>query len=315
MVSTVTGPRHASAATENDMSSKDLNGVLQGSGGKVPRLLRVQGRRPGHRHRTVPRHGKLDVAPRGELVDEGQPAADRSIERRDVFGEEQISKEHRARLLVEDGNVVVGMCRCIGLDRQLAVAEIELLLVFDEVGRRDEACAVEGVAEQLLVDREIAFGACCQPARKLGVADEDGLLVLECDVTEDVIGVHVGVDHVLDRQLGARADGGEQGAPNSRAAARINDGDAVAADDEAGIRSVAGVARGEDLVAPLMHEDARRDFAHAERLLGFERSLFQRCKRRRQSSQNTHKEQRCNVREKLPNPGSAASPMTHLNLV
>jgi hypothetical protein len=39
----------------------------------------------------------------------------------------------------------------MGLDRQLAVAEIELLLVFDEVGRRDEARAVEGVAEQLLL--------------------------------------------------------------------------------------------------------------------------------------------------------------------
>jgi hypothetical protein len=147
------------------------------------------------------------------------------------------------------------------------------------------------------------------------VADENGLLVLECDVTEDVIGVHVGVDYVLDRQLGPRADGGKQSAPNSRAAARINDGDAVAADDEAGIRGIAGVARGEDFVAALMHEDARRDLAHAERLLGFERSLIQRCKRRGQGSQNTHKEQRCNVREKLPNPGSRVCATTHLNLV
>ena len=63
------------------------------------------------------------------------------------------------------------------------------------------------VAEQLLVDGEIALGARRQRARQLGVADERRLLAFERDVAEHVVGMHVRVDHVLDRQLGARADG------------------------------------------------------------------------------------------------------------
>ena len=61
--------------------------------------------------------------------------------------------------------------------------------------------------------------------------------------------------------VGARADGGEQLRADARAAARIDDGDAVVADDEARVRDVAGVARREDLVAALVHENAGRDLA------------------------------------------------------
>ncbi len=120
----------------------------------------------------------------------------------------------------------------------------------------------KAVAEQLLVDGEVALGARRQRARKLRVADERRVLALKRDVAEHVVGMHVGVDDVLDRQLGARPDGRQKLRADPRAAARIDDGDAVAADDESGVRGVAGVARREDLVAPLMDENARGDLGH-----------------------------------------------------
>ena len=135
------------------------------------------------------------------------------------------------------------------------------------VGRHD-AGAFEGVAEQLLVDGEIALGARRERARQLGVSDECRFFGLEGDVAEHVVGMHVGVDDVLDRQLGARTDGGEQLLADARAAAGVDDGDAIAADDEARVRGVAGVARREDLVAPLMHEDAGRNFVNGDTVLG-----------------------------------------------
>ena len=96
--------------------------------------------------------------------------------------------------------------------------------------------------------------------------DEGGLLRLEGDVAEHVVGMHVGVDDILDRQRRARADGGEKTRADARAAAGIDHGDAVAPDDEAGVGDVALVARREQLVASLVHENAGRDFAHNQRL-------------------------------------------------
>jgi len=52
--------------------------------------------------------------------------------------------------------------------------------------------------EQLLVDREIALSASRKRARQLMMAGEGRLLGLEGDVSEHVVGMHVGVDDVLD---------------------------------------------------------------------------------------------------------------------
>ena len=199
-----------------------------------------------------------------------------------MLGEQQIAEEHRAGLLIEHGHVVVGVRRRMRLDQQLAVAEVELEPVFDELGRRNDARAFERLAEQLFVAGEIALGARRQRARQLGVPDEHRLLAFERDVAEHVVGMHVGVDHVLDRQLGARADGRQKLGPDAWAAARVDDRNAVAADDEARVRGVAGVARREDLVASLMHENARRNFVNGERFLGAGRGARRREKKRLQ---------------------------------
>ena len=53
---------------------------------------------------------------------------------------------------------------------------------------------------------------------------------------------------------------------DARAAAGIDHGDAVTPDDEARVGDVALVARREQLVASLVHENAGRDFVHNQRL-------------------------------------------------
>ena len=58
----------------------------------------------------------------------------------------------------------------------------------------------------------------------------------------------------------------EQRLADARAAAGIDDGDGIVADDEAGVGDVAGVARREQLVAALVHEDAGRDLVNGEGL-------------------------------------------------
>ena len=137
-----------------------------------------------------------------------------------MLGEQQVAEKERAGLFVEDGEVVVGVRRLLRLEHKRAVAEIELDLVLDEQRRRDDARAGEGrVAEQLLVYREVALGAGGERARQLVMADKDGFLPLERDVAEHVVGMHVRVDDVLDRQLRACADRFEQ-APRRRAGCR-----------------------------------------------------------------------------------------------
>ena len=53
---------------------------------------------------------------------------------------------------------------------------------------------------------------------------------------------------------------------DARAAAGVDDGDGIVADDEACVRGVAGVARRERLVAALVHEDAGGNFVNGEGL-------------------------------------------------
>jgi hypothetical protein len=122
------------------------------------------------------------------------------------------------------------------------------------------------LAEQLLVDREVAGGAGRERALQLVMADEGGALGLERGVAEHVVGMHVRVDDVLDRQLGAGADRFEQLLADARAAAGVDDGDRLVADDETGVGGIAGVARVERLVAAFVHEDAGGNFVNSEGL-------------------------------------------------
>ncbi len=118
--------------------------------------------------------------------------------------------------------------------------------------------------EHPLVDGEIAVGARGKPARQLVVADKGGIVLLEGGVAEHMVGMHVGVDHVADRLVGHGADGFAQLAPHHRASQRVDDGDGLVPDDEAGIGHVAAILRRLHLVAALMHEHARRDLRHVK---------------------------------------------------
>ena len=209
--------------------------------------------------------GAGDVLARLDLCEKRKPAADRAVDRRHVPGEQQVAEEQRAGRLVEDGHVVVGVGGLVRLDDEDTPAEVELELAVDGKRRGHDARAGEGrLAEQLLVDREVAGGARRERALKLVMADEGGALGLERDVAEDVVGMHVRVDDVLDRQLGAAADRVEQLLADARAAARVDDGDGIGADDKSRVRGVAGVARRERLVAALVHEDAGGNFVNGE---------------------------------------------------
>ena len=182
-----------------------------------------------------------------------------------MLGEQEIAEEERAGGLVEDGEVVVGVRGLLRLQANLAVAQIELELVVDAQRRGNDARAGEGLlAQQLLVDRKVARCAGGERARQLVMADKDRFLGRERGVSEHVVGVHVRVDDVLYGQLRAGADGCEQRLADARAAAGVDDGDPIAADDEAGVGGVARIARREDLVAPLVNENAGNDLVDVE---------------------------------------------------
>ena len=106
--------------------------------------------------------------------------------------------------------------------------------------------------------------ACGQCPRQVLVTDKLGSISHERRVAKDMIGVVVRVDDVSDRFVGPGADGCEQLQSLANAAARINDRDGIAADDESGIGNGAIVLACHQGGCAGVHEYAGRDFAHRQ---------------------------------------------------
>ena len=120
------------------------------------------------------------------------------------------------------------------------------------------------MAHHLLVGREITLSAAAETPGKFVVADEGRIVRLEGRVAEHMIGMHMRVDHIFDRAVGDGADRCVKLFANLGTSQRVDHRDGVVTNDEARIRHVAAILRRLHLVAPLMHEDARRDLRDFE---------------------------------------------------
>jgi hypothetical protein len=96
------------------------------------------------------------------------------------------------------------------------------------------------------------------------VADDGGADLPECHVAEDMVGVHVGVDQVADRLGAYLADRGDEGVRLDQAAAAVDDGDGVGADDDAEVGDRALVGGAHQFIDALESEDAVGDFPELE---------------------------------------------------
>ena len=131
-----------------------------------------------------------------------------------------------------------------GSDREGAPSQVQRDLVGDgERGRDDFHLGHEIIAHRAAKRVEIKPAARGQRLRQVPMADEDrgGRLVLEGRVAEHVVGMHMRVDDVANGLGRTSADGGHKAAPLMPAAAGIDDGDGVIADDESEIGNSAFV--------------------------------------------------------------------------
>ncbi len=91
------------------------------------------------------------------------------------------------------------------------------------------------------------------------MAHEFSTFAVEGGVAEHVIGMHVGVDHVLDRLVRDFADCSLEGRADARAAAGVDDRHARIADHERRIGDVALIFRVHEGVNAFVDIDARCD--------------------------------------------------------
>ena len=177
--------------------------------------------------------------------------------------EQEIAEEQRVARHVGDDEIVVGMGGRLRLEEERAAAEIEGEGLLDAERRQDHLDALEGfVAEHLPASGEIAVGPRGEPARELVMPDKGGIILLEGRIAEYMVGMHMRVDHVFDRLVGYRADGVPELAPGDGATQGVDYRDGLIAHDEARIGHVPAIFRRLQLVAALMHQNARRDLAH-----------------------------------------------------
>lgn len=86
----------------------------------------------------------------------------------------------------------------------------------------------------------------------------------ECRIAENVVGMHVGVDQEANRFCGYLSDRGEQGVRLGQAAATVDDGNCIGADDDAQIADGTVVGGGHQFIHALEGEDAIGDLADRE---------------------------------------------------
>ena len=106
---------------------------------------------------------------------------------------------------------------------------------------------------------EIELPARGQRARQVRVADKDRSVLHESGVSENVIGMAVRIDDVSDRLVGPGTNGCHQLSSLAQAAARIDHGDRVLADDEADIGDRAVVLARHLRGLAVVHEYAIRN--------------------------------------------------------
>ncbi len=92
-----------------------------------------------------------------------------------MSGKQEIAEEECSCRVIEDRQIVVGVCRRPGFERERPVTEIQIQRVGDEDGRRNDVRARERCVSNTLASiRQITVLASIERRGELVVADEFG---------------------------------------------------------------------------------------------------------------------------------------------
>ena len=197
----------------------------------------------------------------GYLIELPEPADQAAVDDRDAVDKQQIGEPERSRLFIEYRQIVVGMCWTVSPHHQTPSSQIEIEPGGNEDGWRYHLAAFRLTAESLANSPQVIVAALCEGARQFDMADKIGVVVAESCGTEDVVGMDVGQDHILDWPIGERPDRGAQLATLPSAAARIDHRHGVVSDNEADIGNCVIIRRSGLLMHPVVDKDPRGDFA------------------------------------------------------
>lgn len=100
--------------------------------------------------------------------------------------------------------------------------------------------------------------------RQIAVTHDGRADAPECRIAEDVVGVHVGVDQEANRLCGYLSDSGDKGVRLDQAAAAVDDGNGIGADDDAQIADRTVIGGGHQFICALEGEDAVGDLPERE---------------------------------------------------
>ena len=143
----------------------------------------------------------------------------------------EVASKQRSGGLVQNRKIIVGVRGPPGLEQEDSIAKINPRLALDDLRwRNDFDICHQFVAQHSSKSIEIELAASSERSRKVLVADDYG--ALERSVSEDVIGMGMGVDDVPNRLRRHCPDGLKQAAPFAHASPAINHSDSVAADDK-----------------------------------------------------------------------------------
>ena len=90
----------------------------------------------------------------------------------------------------------------LAADTERASAEIKLELPIDKHRRGNHVRACESISDQQSIRGQVEGRSCGKRSRKLPVTDERGADLPESSISQHVVGMHMGVDDVPDRQAG-----------------------------------------------------------------------------------------------------------------
>ena len=183
-----------------------------------------------------------------------------------MLRDHKVTREQGAGCLVQNGQIIVGVGRGPGPYRQRASSQIELRLVRHQLVRRDNL----RVRHEFLPHRaaegvEVELSARRQRARQIAVAHEHCPLALECCIAENMVGMHMRIDHIADRLGGPCTDRGQQAAALAGTAAGIDHRDRVVADHKCDVGDGAFVVATHERQGSGVNEDPWRGFRHGKR--------------------------------------------------
>ena len=96
------------------------------------------------------------------------------------------------------------------------------------------------------------------------MADEIGVVVSKGGRAEDMVGMHMGEDHIANRAIGMRADRRAQRRSLGEAAAGVDDRDSIGADNESDIGDAVLVGCGSLALHAVVNEYSGGDFGYRQ---------------------------------------------------